>query len=73
MEQSSAKVPPHSLEAEAAVLGGILLDNTALDRVAENVSAEDFYRDAHRKIFRAASELSQRSEPIDLLTLTEAL
>jgi replicative DNA helicase len=73
VDQSSAKVPPHSLEAEAAVLGGILLDNTALDRVAEHVSAEDFYREAHRKIFRAASELSQRSEPIDLLTLTEAL
>jgi replicative DNA helicase len=73
VDQSSAKVPPHSLEAEAAVLGGILLDNTALDRVAESVSAEDFYRDAHRKIFRAASELSQRSEPVDLLTLTEAL
>jgi replicative DNA helicase len=73
VDQSSAKVPPHSLEAEAAVLGSILLDNTALDRIAESVSAEDFYRDAHRKIFRAASELSQRSEPIDLLTLTEAL
>ena len=73
MEQSSPKVPPHSLEAEAAVLGGILLDNTALDRVAEVVTAEDFYREAHRKIFRAATELSQRSEPIDLLTLTEAL
>jgi replicative DNA helicase len=73
VDQSSAKVPPHSLEAEAAVLGGILLDNTALDRVAESLSAEDFYRDAHRKIFRAASELSQRSEPVDLLTLTEAL
>ena len=73
MEQSSPKVPPHSLEAEAAVLGAILLDNTALDRVAEVVTAEDFYREAHRKIFRAATELSQRSEPIDLLTLTEAL
>ncbi|HUE38222.1 MAG TPA: replicative DNA helicase [Candidatus Binatia bacterium] len=73
MEPSSPKVPPHSLEAEAAVLGGILLDNTALDRVAEHLIAEDFYREAHRKIFRAATELSQRSEPIDLLTLTEAL
>jgi len=73
VEPSSPKVPPHSLEAEAAVLGGILLDNTALDRVAEHLIAEDFYREAHRKIFRAATELSQRSEPIDLLTLTEAL
>ncbi|MGH7896469.1 MAG: replicative DNA helicase, partial [Candidatus Binatia bacterium] len=73
MQQIASKVPPHSLEAEAAVLGGVLLDNTALDRVAEVVSADDFYRDAHRKIFRAANDLSQRSEPIDLLTLTEAL
>ena len=73
MEQSSPKVPPHSLEAEAAVLGAILLDNAALDRVAEIVSPEDFYREVHRKILRAALELSQRSEPIDLLTLTEAL
>ena len=73
MESSSPKVPPHSLEAEAAVLGGMLLDNTALDRVAEVISADDFYRDAHRKIFRAGTELSQRSEPIDLLTLSEAL
>ena len=73
MESAVAKVPPHSLEAEAAVLGGILLDNTALDRVAEQLVAEDFYREAHRKIFRAAAGLSQRSEPIDLLTLTEAL
>jgi replicative DNA helicase len=73
VESSAAKVPPHSLEAEAAVLGGILLDNTALDRVAEQLIAEDFYREAHRKIFRAAAALSQRSEPIDLLTLTEAL
>ena len=73
METAAAKVPPHSLEAEAAVLGGILLDNTALDRVAEQLVAEDFYREAHRKIFRAAAGLSQRSEPIDLLTLTEAL
>jgi replicative DNA helicase len=73
VEQSSPKVPPHSLEAEAAVLGAILIENAALDRVADIVSAEDFYREVHRKIFRAALELSERSEPIDLLTLTEAL
>jgi len=73
VEPSSSKVPPHSLEAEAAVLGGVLLDNTALDRIAELLIAEDFYREAHRKIYRAATDLSQRSEPIDLLTLTEAL
>jgi len=73
VEASSGKIPPHSLEAEGAVLGGILLDNTAVDRVAEFLSADDFYREAHRKIYRAELELSQRSEPIDLLTLTEIL
>ena len=73
MEQASQKIPPHSLEAEAAVLGAMLLDNTALDRAAEIITYEDFYRDAHRKIYRAAQDLSQRSEPIDLLTLSEAL
>jgi replicative DNA helicase len=73
VEGSSAKIPPHSLEAESAVLGGVLLDNTALDRVAEILSADEFYREAHRKIYRAALDLSQRSEPIDLLTLTEML
>ena len=73
LEQSSPKVPPHSLEAEAAVLGGILIDNAALDRIAELLSPEDLYREAHRKILRCALELSQRSEPIDILTLAEAL
>jgi replicative DNA helicase len=73
VEQSTAKIPPHSLEAEAAVLGGILIDNAALDRVAELLTPEDLYREAHRKILRCAMELSQRSEPIDLLTLAEAL
>jgi len=73
VEQLSPKVPPHSLEAEAAVLGAILLENAALDRIADVVSAEDFYREVHRKVFRAALDLSERSEPIDLLTLTEAL
>jgi replicative DNA helicase len=67
------KIPPHSLEAEVAVLGGLLLSSSAVDEVAGIVSPEDFYRDAHRKIFQAALVLSQRSEPIDLITLTEAL
>ncbi len=73
MDQPALKVPPHSLEAEAAVLGAVLLDNAAIDRVSEILETEHFYRDANRKIFRAALDLSGRSEPIDLLTLTEAL
>ena len=67
------KVPPHSIEAEEAVLGGILLDNTALDRAIELVIPEDFYREAHRKIMRVAIDLSERHEPVDLVTLADAL
>jgi replicative DNA helicase len=67
------KVPPHNLEAEAAVLGGILLDNQTIDAVIELLSADDFYREAHRKIFKAAVALNGSSEPVDILTLTEAV
>lgn len=73
MEPAAARVPPHNLEAEVAVLGGVLLDNQSVDRVLEILSVEDFYREAHRKIFRAVIDLNARSEPVDLLTLTEAL
>ncbi len=67
------KIPPHSIEAEESVLGGVLIDNTALDRAIEVLIPEDFYRDAHRKIMRAMIELSERHEPVDLVTLTDAL
>ena len=67
------KVPPHSIDAEESVLGGILLDNNALDRALELIIAEDFYREAHRKIMRAIMELSERLEPVDLVTLSDAL
>jgi replicative DNA helicase len=73
IEESLRKLPPQSLEAEEALLGGILLDNTAIDRVLELVAPDDFYREAHRKIMRAMIELSQRGEPVDLITLTDAL
>src|SRR5690242_12967697 len=67
------RLPPQSLEAEESVLGGVLLDNTALDRVLEFVRADDFYREAHRRIFRAMVSLSERNEPADLVTLAETL
>jgi len=67
------KVPPHSIEAEEAVLGGILLDNNALDRAVELILPDDFYREAHRKIMRAVLDLSERHEPVDLVTLSDAL
>ncbi len=53
MELSSHKVPPQNIEAEQSVLGGILIENEALNKVVEILSPEDFYRDSHRKIFNA--------------------
>lgn len=72
-DESSRKVPPHSIEAEESVIGGVLLDNTSLDRALEILVPDDFYRDAHRKIMRAIVDLNQRNEPVDLVTLTDAL
>jgi len=73
LEDTLRKLPPHSLEAEESVLGGVLIDNSALDRALELLTPDDFYREAHRKIMRAMVELNQRTEPVDLITLTEAL
>jgi replicative DNA helicase len=73
IEDSLRRVPPQSLDAEQSVLGGILLDNAALDRLAEILHADDFYREAHRKVFRAMQALSERNEPVDLITLPEEL
>ena len=67
------RVPPQNLEAESSVLGGILLENQAVLKVLEVVQEEDFYREAHRKIFHAMVELQERGDPVDLITLNEEL
>jgi replicative DNA helicase len=67
------RVPPHNLDAERSLLGGILLDGQAFNDVVGMVSAEEFYRDAHRKIFEAMSALQEKSQPIDRITLKDAL
>jgi replicative DNA helicase len=73
IEESLRRIPPQSLEAEESVLGGILIDNAALDRVVELLAPDDFYRGAHRRLYRAMLDLAERSEPVDLITLTEVL
>jgi replicative DNA helicase len=73
VDDNLRKVPPQNLEAEASVLGGILLENEAINRVLEIITPVDFYRESHRKIFRAMMELADRSEPADLITLSELL
>lgn len=67
------KVPPHSIEAEQSVLGGLMLDNISWDKVIELVKEGDFYRPNHRLIFKIMENLSRRNQPFDVLTLTEAL
>lgn len=69
----SIKVPPHNLEAEQAVLAGILINNDSLNDVLEILSPDDFYRESHRYIFEAMISLYEEDSPIDLITLNEYL
>lgn len=64
---------PHSIEAEQSVLGGLMLDNDAWDKVAGSIIAEDFYHRGHRMIFQALQKLSDNSQPMDLVTVSEVL
>lgn len=72
-EVTSLKLPPHNLEAERAVLGAILIDHEAIHKVLEFLREEDFYREAHRKIYRAQIAISQKGEPTDLVTVSDLL
>jgi len=67
------KVPPHSIEAEQSVLGGLLIDNATWDQVADLVTAEDFYRRDHRLVFEAVAHLAEQATPFDVVTLSEWL
>ena len=67
------KVPPHSIDAEQSVLGGLLIDNGAFDKVGDVVTDGDFYRDDHRRIFRHVSRLIERGKPADVVTVDEAI
>jgi replicative DNA helicase len=69
----SLRVPPHSIEAEQSVLGGLLLDNAAWDKIADMVSADDFYRFDHRLIFQHIVKLINASRPADVITVFESL
>jgi replicative DNA helicase len=72
-ELEALKVPPHSIEAEQSVLGGLLLDNGAADRVADILGADDFYSDAHRLLYKTIVGLIADNKPADVVTLAEAL
>jgi replicative DNA helicase len=65
--------PPHSVEAEQGVIGGLMLDNSTWDLIADVLSADDFFRRDHRLIYQAIEQLASRSSPIDVVTVLESL
>ena len=67
------RVPPQNLEDEQSVLGAILLDNDAINHALEILTPDDFYRETHREIFRAMVALTDHNQPVDAITLTDAL
>ena len=67
------KVPPHSIEAEQSVLGGLLLDNGAADRIADFLSGDHFYSDAHRLLYNAIMQLIGDNKPADVVTVATLL
>jgi replicative DNA helicase len=73
MEPGSAKLPPQNSEAEASLLGAILIDSDALVKIADIIGAEDFYENRHQRIFEAISALYDKRSPVDVLTLSDQL
>lgn len=67
------KMPPHSIDAEQAVLGGLMLDNKAWDQISDRITEKHFYRRDHQMIFRAMSKLMEEGQPLDVITVSEAL
>ena len=70
---SALRLPPHSIEAEQSLLGGLLIDNTVWERVGDIVNEADFHRDDHRRIFRQIARLIELGKPADVVTVYEAL
>ncbi|MDP2811503.1 MAG: replicative DNA helicase [Rhodocyclaceae bacterium] len=70
---AALKLPPHSIEAEQSLIGGLLLDNTAWDRIADIVAESDFYRDDHRRIFGHIRKLVEMGRPADVVTVFESI
>jgi len=72
-QMAAIKLPPHSLEAEQSLIGGLLLDNTAWEKIADLVTGEDFYRDDHRRIYQHIAKLVDVGRPADVVTVFESL
>jgi replicative DNA helicase len=72
-QMDELRIPPHSLQAEKAVLGGLMLDNEAWDKIADQVAEHDFYRREHQLIYSAVGRLADADRPFDVVTLSEEL
>ena len=72
-EVRNLALPPHSIEAEQSLLGGLMLENNAYDRIADILAEDDFYRHEHKLIYRAISALINENRPADIITVQEAL
>src|SRR3990167_7883601 len=73
MPEDTAKVPPQNLEAEASLLGAILIDADAIVKIADTIEPEDFYEERHRRIYESMKTLYEKHSPIDVLTLSDHL
>ena len=71
MNTTNLRVPPHSIEAEQSVIGGILLENKAYLRVTDLLTDGDFYRDDHQLIYRALADMAAENKPLDVITVSE--
>lgn len=67
------KLPPHSIEAEQSVLGGLLLENDALDKIADILKSTDFYQHDHKLIYQHIINLLENNRPADIVTIAESL
>jgi replicative DNA helicase len=72
-QDNNIKLPPHSVQAEQSVLGGLMLDNQTWDSVVDKISENDFYRKDHRLIFKTIAELAEKQIPFDVITISEVL
>ncbi|MDO8600105.1 MAG: replicative DNA helicase [bacterium] len=72
-QTSTIKIPPQNIEAEMSVLGSLMIDKNAIDKVCDNLEPRDFYKDAHGKIYEAALDLFKNRQPIDILSVTARL
>jgi len=70
---AALKVPPHSIEAEQALLGALVIDNQAFDKIGDLVTGEDFYRDDHRRIWRHIVKMVENNQPVDVVTLADSI